>query len=117
MLMISTVTQQHAARYLSRLRQIRMHALHLGHPVMGDSLYGTEEGKTKTDRLMLHARKISFPHVRHTGMKPFARPFSQVMMKRSTRSGGRPVPCLLHEIQVTCSIFRFFTVKSFVYSA
>ena len=42
-----------------------MHALHLGHPVMGDSLYGTEEGKAKSDRLLLHARKISFPHVRH----------------------------------------------------
>lgn len=42
-----------------------MHAVHLGHPVMGDSLYGTEEGKAKSDRLLLHARKISFPHVRH----------------------------------------------------
>ncbi|CAM9238627.1 unnamed protein product, partial [Hapterophycus canaliculatus] len=45
-----------------RTHQIRMHAVHLGHPVMGDSLYGTAEGKVETDRLMLHARKISFPH-------------------------------------------------------
>ncbi|CAM9361679.1 unnamed protein product [Pylaiella littoralis] len=47
-----------------RTHQIRMHALHLGHPVMGDSLYGTEEGKTKSDRLLLHARQILFPHPR-----------------------------------------------------
>eukprot|EP00903_Cladosiphon_okamuranus_P011065 g10446.t1 len=47
-----------------RTHQIRMHALHLGHPVVGDSLYGTEEGKGKSDRLLLHARKLSFPHPR-----------------------------------------------------
>lgn len=51
--------------------QIRMHALHLGHPVLGDSLYGTEEGKRKSDRLLLHARKISFPHVRHKTTNPW----------------------------------------------
>lgn len=31
---------------------------------MGDSLYGTDEGKAKSDRLLLHARRLSFPHVR-----------------------------------------------------
>lgn len=31
---------------------------------MGDSLYGTEEGKAKSDRLLLHARVLSFNHVR-----------------------------------------------------
>lgn len=40
-----------------------MHALSLGHPVMGDSLYGTEYGKANSDRLLLHARKLCFPHV------------------------------------------------------
>ena len=40
-----------------------MHALSLGHPVMGDSLYGTEEGKALSDRLLLHSRRLSFPHV------------------------------------------------------
>lgn len=45
------------------IAQIRMHALTLGHPVLGDSLYGTEGGKTKSDRLLLHARRLSFPHV------------------------------------------------------
>lgn len=50
-------------RFLCRYEQIRMTALSLGHPVMGDSLYGTEEGKSKSDRLLLHARRISFPHV------------------------------------------------------
>ena len=40
-----------------------MHALSLGHPVMGDSLYGTEGGKALSDRLLLHATRLSFPHV------------------------------------------------------
>lgn len=47
-----------------RTHQIRMHALSLGHPVMGDSLYGTEGGKALSDRLLLHSRRLSFPHPR-----------------------------------------------------
>ena len=61
-----------------------MHAVHLGHPVMGDSLYGTEEGKVKSDRLLLHARKISFPHVRHeaynTSVVRIVRAFDQSVL-------------------------------------
>lgn len=44
-------------------RQIRMHAVSLGHPIMGDSLYGTKEGKAKSDRLLLHASRLCFEHV------------------------------------------------------
>lgn len=43
--------------------QIRMHAVSLGHPILGDSLYGTEEGKAKSDRLLLHASRLCFKHV------------------------------------------------------
>ncbi|CAN0052807.1 unnamed protein product [Ectocarpus sp. 8 AP-2014] len=57
-----------------RTHQIRMHAVHLGHPVMGDSLYGTPEGKAKSDRLLLHARRISFPHPRTGEMVEFQCP-------------------------------------------
>lgn len=30
---------------------------------MGDSLYGTEEGKAKSERLLLHATRLRFKHV------------------------------------------------------
>ena len=49
-----------------RTHQIRVHAAHLGHPVVGDALYGD---KVKDRRLairpgrhLLHAVKLEFPH-------------------------------------------------------
>ncbi|CAM9210596.1 unnamed protein product [Choristocarpus tenellus] len=45
-----------------RTHQIRMHALALGHPILGDTLYGTREGQAMSSRLMLHARSLSFAH-------------------------------------------------------
>ncbi|HEX8077124.1 MAG TPA: RluA family pseudouridine synthase, partial [Chthoniobacterales bacterium] len=46
-----------------RTHQIRVHLHHLGHPVLGDKLYG---GKHAGDfpRQMLHAWKLSFRHPR-----------------------------------------------------
>lgn len=74
--------------------QIRMHALHLGHPVMGDSLYGTEEGKAKSDRLLLHARRISFPHVRvKTRSHPFVTRVARVFDQSVYVSSGLTLLC------------------------
>ncbi|TDJ36281.1 MAG: RluA family pseudouridine synthase [Gammaproteobacteria bacterium] len=49
-----------------RTHQIRVHALHLGHPVAGDERYGDPEAnavarKLGLKRLFLHAQSISFP--------------------------------------------------------
>lgn len=41
-----------------RTHQIRVHMAALGHPVLGDLLYG-EEVREKADRLCLHAQKVS----------------------------------------------------------
>jgi len=40
--------------HTGRTHQIRIHLAHIGHPILGDSLYGG----TKAKRLMLHAHKI-----------------------------------------------------------
>lgn len=50
--------------YTGRTHQIRVHLSHIGHPVIGDGLYG---GPTKSPhfncaRQMLHAWKIALPH-------------------------------------------------------
>jgi len=46
-----------------RTHQIRVHLSHIGHPLYGDSLYGTCEGEY-IDRQALHAYKLIIPHPR-----------------------------------------------------
>ena len=47
------------ALHSGRTHQIRVHLQHLGHPVLGDALYGR---KTTAPRQMLHAWKLGFTH-------------------------------------------------------
>lgn len=44
-----------------RTHQIRVHCAYIGHPVVGDEVYG-KQAKHLTDRPLLHAHIISFPH-------------------------------------------------------
>jgi 23S rRNA pseudouridine1911/1915/1917 synthase len=46
-----------------RTHQIRIHFSHLGHPIYGDSLYGTSE-ESYIGRQALHAYKLIIPHPR-----------------------------------------------------
>ena len=43
-----------------RTHQIRLHMASEGHPLLGDSLYGTERTATMMERTMLHAWKLHF---------------------------------------------------------
>ena len=47
-----------------RTHQIRVHAAHIGHPILGDDKYGDQEldKVLRPKRLMLHARHLSFVH-------------------------------------------------------
>lgn len=50
-----------------RTHQIRVHLSYLGHPVIGDTLYGSKRTQLPSpwphaERPMLHAREISLPH-------------------------------------------------------
>ncbi len=45
--------------HTGRTHQIRVHAAHLGHPLMGDTLYG---GNTQLPRQALHAQRLAFAH-------------------------------------------------------
>ncbi len=46
-----------------RTHQIRVHMAHIGHPLIGDELYGIHENKyKKTDGQVLHAKSIGFKH-------------------------------------------------------
>lgn len=45
-----------------RSHQLRVHLMALGHPIVGDDLYGTEGDRATAGRLMLHACHITLPH-------------------------------------------------------
>lgn len=44
-----------------RTHQLRVHMAAIGHPIIGDGLYGREVG-CKAGRLLLHSRLLDFPH-------------------------------------------------------
>jgi len=45
-----------------RTHQIRVHFAHLGHPLIGDYVYGGKEREIKLSRQFLHSYEISFTH-------------------------------------------------------
>lgn len=45
-----------------RSHQLRVHLLHLGHPILGDILYGSDSNRLAAPRLMLHAAHLAFAH-------------------------------------------------------
>jgi 23S rRNA pseudouridine955/2504/2580 synthase len=50
-----------------RMHQIRVHAVHIGHPVLGDSKYGDRLANRAAkalglDRMFLHAARLGFAH-------------------------------------------------------
>ncbi|MGB8342793.1 MAG: RluA family pseudouridine synthase [Chthoniobacterales bacterium] len=56
-----SVSLVECALHSGRTHQIRVHLHHLGHPVIGDALYGK---RTVASRQMLHAWKLGFTHPR-----------------------------------------------------
>lgn len=52
-----------------RSHQLRVHMLHIGHPILGDNLYAHDEALACVDRLQLHASRLALSHpadgVRH----------------------------------------------------
>ncbi len=45
-----------------RTHQIRVHAKHIGHPIVGDKEYGFKNQKFKLDGQLLHAKELKFVH-------------------------------------------------------
>ena len=59
--------------HTGRTHQIRVHLKHLGHPLMGDALYGGKTGPA-FPRQMLHAWKLGFFHPRTSQWMVFESP-------------------------------------------
>jgi 23S rRNA pseudouridine1911/1915/1917 synthase len=62
-----------------RTHQIRVHMSHIGHPLVGDDLYGGE--RTLISRQALHSRTLSFPHPRHKNILSFEAPLPEDMSR------------------------------------
>ncbi|WP_237263884.1 RluA family pseudouridine synthase [Thiomicrorhabdus immobilis] len=45
-----------------RSHQLRLHMKSLGHPILGDNLYADSDSLRQSNRLMLHAKFLSFIH-------------------------------------------------------
>lgn len=63
----SDATLVEAAPKTGRTHQIRVHALHLGHPIVGDERYGRDDvnltfRQKGYKRMFLHAKTLSFSH-------------------------------------------------------
>lgn len=47
-----------------RSHQLRVHLMALGHPIVGDPLYGPDATLAPTSRMLLHAAELGLPHPR-----------------------------------------------------
>ncbi|MEO1101050.1 MAG: RluA family pseudouridine synthase [Pseudomonadota bacterium] len=45
-----------------RTHQLRVHLFTIGHPILGDTLYGGVESRSASNRLLLHASRLCFIH-------------------------------------------------------
>jgi len=45
-----------------RSHQLRVHLLSIGHPILGDALYGNADVQARAPRLLLHASELGFVH-------------------------------------------------------
>ena len=68
-----------------RTHQIRVHMAHIGHPVVGDPVYGVKKEKFNLRGQALHARVLGFVHPRIKNYMEFSAPipayFQQVLEK------------------------------------
>lgn len=45
-----------------RTHQLRVHLMAIGHPILGDALYGDDAVRDRAPRLLLHAEHLAFAH-------------------------------------------------------
>ena len=68
-----------------RTHQIRVHMAHIGHPIVGDPVYGFKKQKFHTEGQLLHARVLGFIHPRLGEYKEFEAPlpdyFTSILSK------------------------------------
>jgi tRNA pseudouridine32 synthase/23S rRNA pseudouridine746 synthase len=59
---VSNTTRLELEPVTGRAHQLRVHLLALGHPILGDALYGNDAVQAAAPRLLLHASSLRFAH-------------------------------------------------------
>ncbi len=62
MRMMGTGAEMELWPITGRSHQLRVHLEHIGHPILGDPLYGNATSQTARERLHLHATRLEFSH-------------------------------------------------------
>ncbi|WP_181705214.1 RluA family pseudouridine synthase [Chthonobacter rhizosphaerae] len=70
-----------------RTHQLRVHMAHLGHPIVGDGVYGGDRARGVDKRLHLHARAIEVPLYRKKPPVRVEAPVPEHMMRLMKRCG------------------------------
>ena len=72
-----------------RTHQIRVHAKYIGHPVVGDPVYGIKKQKFALNGQLLHAARLEFVHPSSGKLMSFEAPlpdyFQSVLSKLKER--------------------------------
>ena len=74
-----------------RTHQIRVHAKHMGHPCVADTVYGFKKQKYHLDGQLLHAAELSLTHPRTQERMVFTAPLPadfQAILEKLTRQYG-----------------------------
>ncbi len=79
-----------------RTHQIRVHMAHLGHPVLGDEVYGRQRaGRPAAPRQMLHAARLEFRHPADGHPMTFTAPLPEdmrAMIQRLKKENSHAAP-------------------------
>lgn len=83
-----------ASPITGRTHQIRVHALHAGHPIAGDPKYGDSEFDQQLqgiglNRLFLHAHRLTFTHPQSGNAVTVDASLDEVLQKTIEKLGGR----------------------------
>ena len=81
--------------FTGRTHQVRVHMASLGHPLWGDSLYGTATGHDPVPRQMLHAHKLAFTHPVTGSSMRFTSPPPQDFLHAATMLARRMRPLVI----------------------
>jgi 23S rRNA pseudouridine1911/1915/1917 synthase len=73
-----------------RTHQLRVHLRHLGHPILGDPLYGSPDPRFPQATLMLHARKLSLILPGRLEQSEFTAPLPRRFIDTLALLKGRP---------------------------